>query len=83
MFLEQQIIILEWFLKDHVTLKTAVMMLKIQLRITGINYILQYIQIRKVILNGKNISQYNCFTVFFKQINIALVSRREFFQKYI
>ncbi len=25
MFLEQQIIILEWFLKDHVTLKTGVM----------------------------------------------------------
>jgi len=29
MFFEQQIIILEWFLKDHVTL-TRVMMLKIQ-----------------------------------------------------
>ncbi len=26
MFLEQQIIILEWFLKDHVTLKTGVTM---------------------------------------------------------
>ncbi len=45
MFLEQQISISEWFLKDHVTLKTGVMMLKIQLRITGINYILLYIQI--------------------------------------
>ncbi len=31
--------------EDHVTLKTAVMMLKIQLRITGINYIWKYIQI--------------------------------------
>jgi len=31
MFLEQQILILEWFLKGHVTLKTGVMMLKIQL----------------------------------------------------
>jgi len=31
MFLEHQIIILEWFLKDHVTLKTGVMMLNIQL----------------------------------------------------
>ncbi len=31
MFLEQQISMLEWFLKDHVTLKTGVMMLKIQL----------------------------------------------------
>jgi len=29
--LEQQIIQLEWFLKDHVTLKTGVMMLSIQL----------------------------------------------------
>ncbi len=37
--------ILEWFLKDHVTLKTWVMLLKIQLRITEINYILKYIQI--------------------------------------
>ncbi len=41
---KQQISILLWFLKDHVTLKTAVMMLKIQLYITSINYILQYIQ---------------------------------------
>ncbi len=32
MLLEDQISILEWFLKDHVTLKTGVMMLKIQLR---------------------------------------------------
>jgi len=31
MFFEHQIIILEWFLKDHVTLKTGVMMLNIQL----------------------------------------------------
>ncbi len=30
--------------EDHVMLKTGVMMLKIQLRITGINYILNYIQ---------------------------------------
>ncbi len=34
---EQQISILEWFLKDHVTLRTGVLMLKIQLCITGIN----------------------------------------------
>jgi len=44
---KQQIIILEWFLMDHVTLKTGVMMLKIQLYITGINYILKRIQIEK------------------------------------
>ncbi len=45
MFLEHQISILEWFLKDHVTLKTGVMMLKIQLCITGINYILKCIKV--------------------------------------
>ncbi len=37
--------LLEWSLKDRVTLKTGVMMLEIQLRITGINYILKYIKI--------------------------------------
>ncbi len=42
-FIEQQISILEWFLIDHVTLKTGVMMLKIQLCIKGINYILRCI----------------------------------------
>ncbi len=47
MFPEQQISILEWFLKDHVTLKTGVMMLKIQLCITGINYISKYIKSEK------------------------------------
>ncbi len=48
MFLEQQISILEWFLKDHVTLKTGVMILKIQLCNTGLNYILKYIQIEEL-----------------------------------
>jgi len=33
------------FLKDHVTLKTGVKIMKIQLCITGINYSLKYIQI--------------------------------------
>jgi len=37
MFLEQQIIILERFVKNHVTLKTGVMMQKIKLCITEIN----------------------------------------------
>ncbi len=32
--------------EDHVTLKTGVMMLKIQIYITVINYILQYIHIK-------------------------------------
>ncbi len=39
--------------EDHVTLKTEVMMLKIQLCFTGINYILKY---SFFILNCNNIS---------------------------
>ncbi len=35
--------------EDHVTLKTGVMMLKIQLRITEIHYILKYIKIEKLL----------------------------------
>ncbi len=42
MFLEQQISILEWFLKDHVTLKTDAENAAL---ITEINYIVQYIHI--------------------------------------
>ncbi len=45
MVFEQQISILEGFLKDHVTLKTGVMKLKNLALITGINDILKYIQI--------------------------------------
>jgi len=51
-------------MKDHVTLKTGVMMLKSQLCITGINYILKYIQ-KENILNGNNILQYYCFYCMF------------------
>ncbi len=50
MFLEQQIKIIKLYLKDHVTLKTGVIMLKIQLCITGINYILTNIQIETIYL---------------------------------
>ncbi len=47
------------------TLKTAVMELKIQLCITGMNYILKYFTIKtKVILNRNNTSQNYCFAVF-------------------
>ncbi len=45
MFLQQQISILELLLKDHVTLKTGAMMLKIPLCITGINYKRKYSKI--------------------------------------
>ncbi len=59
MFLEQYISILDWFVKDHV--KTEVMMPNIQLRITGINYILQYIQTESSYLNCNNILHNLCF----------------------
>jgi len=39
---EHQILILEWFVEDHVTLKTGVMMINSAL-ITGINYTWLYI----------------------------------------
>jgi len=48
MFLEQHIIMIS---EDHVTLKTGVMMLKIQLCITGINYSLTYIHIENSCFN--------------------------------
>ncbi len=41
------------------------MMLKIQLRITEINYSLKHIQIEKDILNCNNILQYCCFYCIF------------------
>jgi len=44
MFVEHQILILEWFVKDHVTLKTGEMVINSAL-ITGINYTLLYIHI--------------------------------------
>ncbi len=42
MFLEEQISILEWFMKDHVTLKTGEMMLKIHHISQEKKYILKY-----------------------------------------
>ncbi len=42
-FFKQKVCILQWFLKDHMTLKTGVMMQKIQLCITWINNILKFI----------------------------------------
>ncbi len=62
---EHQISILEWFLNDQVTLKTGVMMLKIQLCITEINYVLLYIQTENIFFFFYNISQYHCFYYMF------------------
>ncbi len=59
---------LEWFLKDHVTLKTGVMVHYVKMK-----YILKYIKTETIILNCKNI---------FDQINAALVSIRDLFQKH-
>ncbi len=61
--------------KDYVTLKTGVMMQKIQLCFTGINCILKYIKQETNIRNYNNISQYYCFFLYFDQINTALMSR--------
>jgi len=44
-------LLLKLLILYHVTLKTGVIMLKIQLAITGINDILKYYQIETVILN--------------------------------
>ncbi len=54
---------------SDVTLKTEVMMLKIPLCITEINYILKYIQIETVILDCNNISEYYSFYCVFDIIN--------------
>ena len=54
----REIIILEWFLKDHVTLKTGVMMLKIQLYHHRNKLHFKIHKNRKVTLNCNNISQY-------------------------
>ncbi len=60
--------------EDHVTLKTGVMVLKIQLRITGINCILKYIK------QETNI-RILLFFLYFDQINTALMSRRASIKK--
>jgi len=66
MFLEQKISIL---LISEVTLKTGVMILKIQLCITGINYILQDRLYKKK-------SKHYCFVVFKKKKKISLVGHK-------
>ncbi len=61
MLLDHEISILEWFLTDHVPLKTGVMMLKIQLWITGINYFFKYIKVEIIYFNYDNILEYYSF----------------------
>ncbi len=50
------------------------------LKITEINYILQYIYIENTTLSCTNILQYYCFYCIFDKINAYLVSQRDFFQ---
>ncbi len=57
LIINQHIVISE----NHVTLKTGVMMLKIQLRIIRIHCILKYIKQETNIRKCNNISQYYCF----------------------
>ncbi len=63
------------------TLKTEVVMMKIQLCFTGINYILKYIKQETNGRNCNNISQYYSFFLYFDQINRALLSIGESIKK--
>ncbi len=55
-------------------------MLKIQLRNTGINYILKHIPIENSIFRIVIIFHNITVLLYFDQINAGLVSRRDFFQ---
>ncbi len=84
MVLEHQISILEWFLKNHVTLMIRVMMLKMQLQeeITYSN-IFKW-KSSDLVVTIFPISQFYSFFIFlFYQVNAALESLRAFFQKHI
>ncbi len=83
MFLENQISILKWFLKDHVTLKTGVMAAKrINYSIKLINYVLIYIKIENgfIVIIFHNITD---FTLIFDKLNAALKSILDFINRWI
>ncbi len=56
---------------------------KFSIAITGINYILKYIAIENSYFKLYTILQYYCFYCIFDQINAALESIRDFFQKHL
>ncbi len=62
----------EWFLKDHVTLKTEVMAAENSASHHRNRFIFKYVKIENILLNCK-VSQYYYFTVF-DWINLDLVS---------
>ncbi len=67
-FLEEQIIILEWFLKDHVTLNTAVMAAENSALSSQEYIIIQNIKKQNCYFTICNIiSKYSSFTVFLIQ----------------
>ncbi len=70
MFIKQQISILEWRIVTNSAL------------ITGINYILQYIHTKSVILNSKNIHNMYFYCIC-DQINAAVVRKRHYLQKHL
>jgi len=76
MLLEHQISILQWFLKEYVTLKTGIMMLNI-LCFTWIHFILKK---KTLILHCNNILQDNCFTGSLIQSNSNNVSLGEHYK---
>ncbi len=71
MFIEHQISILEWFLKDNLTVKTG------ELAAQNLFKFENTLQEKTLVLNCNNISQYLFYYVF-DQINAALVSIRHF-----
>ncbi len=60
-----------WFLKDHMALKTIVMTAENSAAITGINYYYYYC------VYCDSISDYYCFFLCFDQINAALINYKK------
>ncbi len=67
MFLELQISILQWLMKDCDTEDGC-------WKFSFLKYFLKMLKQKTFILNCNNISQYYCFYCIFDQINAALVS---------
>ncbi len=77
MFLVQQIVTLQWFLKDHVTLKTEVMAVE-NVALPSQEYILFKNLFKYKTFSCNNILQYYCLCCIINQTNVDLVSMRDF-----
>ncbi len=82
MFLEQKINI-RMISEDHVTLKTEVMPLKIQLCITGINYILNYSQTEKSFFKFIFYFKISLFLLYFSPNKCSLGESKKLISKTI